>query len=144
MAYNNGADSYYGETPDRTSRQSEARHQDNRRQGGSHHNQTGRNSVYANSAEFRDDDDDEFRDTPNARTNQSRVASEDSRHSEIRTPYSEYEEQNTTRTKSHAQSVMSNNARARERRVAPKEFDVTSELLQDTVNIKCSLFNRSV
>ena len=143
MANNDRAGTYYGETPDRTSRQSEARHQDNRRQGGSHHNQTGRDSVYANSSEFRHDDE-ESRDTPNARTNQSRVASENSRQSEIRTPYSEYEEQNSTRTKSHAQSVMSNNARARERRVAPKEFDVTSELLQDTVNIKCSLFNRSV
>ena len=88
-----------------------------------------------------DDDEEEFRDTPNAIRKQSRVASEISKQSENKTSYSEQIEQYYTKTRSRVQSVISNNARARDRHVTRREFDITSELLLDTVNIRLSLYS---
>ena len=140
MANNERAESYYEETPGRISRETETRRQDNGSQaGGSRNVQPRRNTGY--SLELREsgddnDDEEEVRDTPNAIRNQSRVASEISKQSENKTRYSKQIELNSTKTRSRVQSVMSNNARARDRHVTPREFDITSELLQDTVNIK--------
>ena len=145
MANNDRDDLYYGETPQRASRQSDAKHQDDQNQGRrqSGQNRAGRYSVQANSAELREsynDNEESYRDTQDFRINQSRTASENSRNPDNRTSYSEQgDERNSIRTKSHPQSMMSNYAYARERRVAPKELDLTSVLLQDTVNIRYGL-----
>ena len=144
MANNERAESYYEETAGRKSRETEARRQDNGSQaGGSRNVQPARNTGYSlELLESGDDDDEEeFRDTPNAIRKQSRVASEISKQSENKTSYSEQIEQYYTKTRSRVQSVISNNARARDRHVTRREFDITSELLLDTVNIRLSLYS---
>ena len=81
MANSDRADSHYGETPQRTSRQIGARRQDDQNQGRrqSGQNRAWRYSVQANSAEVREsynDNEESYRETQDSRINQSRAASE--------------------------------------------------------------------
>ena len=132
MAQYNRAESYHEDTPQRTSRHSHAAHAQQRH---TRHSEARGESGLTNRTVSQDNYADEDNDaTGHAETPDSRMTQAYSRDPMYRSA-DDVEEQSLPRSKGHAQSRMSNmaRARARERNGAPKEMDITSELLQDTV-----------